>query len=129
MVCLLHTATILICWPPAACTSPPAGPPNPHPPPPPPTHPANPRTPLGQNAGLKSLSYQASGSTAITGGPDTELLEEELAQQAQQAVVGAAHAAPGLVSLLVRPRIDIVSKDKLVASKGKFITVTGGRLP
>lgn len=77
-----------------------------------------------QNAGLKSLSYQASGSTAITGGPDTELLEEELAQQAQQAVVGAAHAAPGLVSLLVRPRIDIVSKDKLVASKGKFITVT-----
>ncbi len=76
-----------------------------------------------QNAGLKSLSYQASGVTAITGGPDTELLEEELAAQA--AAGGAAHSAPGLVSLLVKPRIDIVSKDKLVASKGKFITVTG----
>lgn len=85
------------------------------------------RTPIPtlQNAGLKSLSYQASGATAITGGPDTELLEEELAAQA--AAGRPAHAAAGLVSLLVRPRIDIVSKDKLVASKGKLITVTGAQ--
>ena len=36
-----------------------------------------------------------------------------------------AHRSGGLVSLLVKPRIEIVSKDKLVASKGKLITVTG----
>ncbi|EFN59900.1 hypothetical protein CHLNCDRAFT_132922 [Chlorella variabilis] len=75
-----------------------------------------------QNSGLKALSYQASGRTAITGGLDTELLEEELA--AQQRRGGTVHGAPGLVSFLVKPRIEIVSKDKLVASKGKLITVT-----
>ncbi|KAL4447457.1 hypothetical protein ABPG75_004676 [Micractinium tetrahymenae] len=77
-----------------------------------------------QDAGLQSLSYQASGRTAIAGGPDTELLEEELAAQAAAAAGGPAHSAPGLVSLLVKPRIEIVNKDKLVASKGKLITVT-----
>ncbi|PSC75061.1 peptidyl-prolyl cis-trans cyclophilin-type [Micractinium conductrix] len=75
-----------------------------------------------QDSGLKVLSYQASGRTAIAGGDDTELLEEELAAQA--AAGGAAHSAAGLVSLLVKPRIEIVNKDKLVASKGKLITVT-----
>ncbi len=60
------------------------------------------------------------------GGLDTEFLEEELTAQQQRGVT--AHAGPGLVSFLVRPPIEIVSKDKLVASKGKLITVTGGRL-
>ena len=58
------------------------------------------------------------------GGLDTELLEEEL--EVQAAGGRTAHDGPGLVSLLVKPRIEIVSKDKLVASKGKLITVTGG---
>lgn len=44
----------------------------------------------------------------LAGGPDTELLEEELA--AQGAAGRAAHDAPGLVSLLVKPRIEIVNK-------------------
>ena len=61
--------------------------------------------------------------TPPAGGLDTELLEEELA--AQQRRGGTVHGAPGLVSFLVKPRIEIVSKDKLVASKGKLITVTG----
>ncbi|KAI7843260.1 hypothetical protein COHA_003094 [Chlorella ohadii] len=79
-----------------------------------------------QNSGLKQMSYQASGRTAITGGIDTELLEEELAAQQRAAAAAgqAAHSGPGLVSLLVKPRIEIVNKDKLVASKGKLITVT-----
>ncbi|KAI3429274.1 hypothetical protein D9Q98_005370 [Chlorella vulgaris] len=75
-----------------------------------------------QDSGLKALSYQASGRTAITGGLDTEALEEELAAQQQQGAT--AHDGPGLVSFLVKPRIEIRSKDKLVASKGQFITVT-----
>lgn len=63
------------------------------------------------------------------GGIDTELLEEELAAQQRAAVAAgqAAHSGAGLVSLLVKPRIEIVNKDKLVASKGKLITVTGER--
>jgi hypothetical protein len=61
---------------------------------------------------------------ATAGGPDTEQLEEELA--AQQAQRGTAHAEAGLVSFLVKPRIEIVSKDRMVAQGGKFITVTGG---
>ena len=61
------------------------------------------------------------------GGIDTELLEDELAAQQRAAAASgqAAHSSAGLVSLLVKPRIEIVSKDKLVASKGKLITVTG----
>lgn len=64
---------------------------------------------------------------SLAGGIDTELLEEELAvqQRAAAAAGQAAHSGPGLVSLLVKPRIEIVNKDKLVASKGKLITVTG----
>ena len=54
-----------------------------------------------------------------TGGLDTELLEDELEAQHR------SHDAPGLVSLLVLPRGDVISKDKLVASKGKLVTVTG----
>lgn len=63
------------------------------------------------------------------GGIDTELLEEELAAQQRAAAAAgqAAHSGAGLVSLLVKPRIEIVNKDKLVASKGKLITVTGER--
>lgn len=61
------------------------------------------------------------------GGADTELLEEELAAQSAAAVAAgtSAHGVSGLVSILVLPRIEIVNKDKLVASKGKLITVTG----
>jgi hypothetical protein len=59
----------------------------------------------------------------LAGGLDTEALEEELAAQQQQGAT--AHDGPGLVSFLVKPRIEIRSKDKLVASKGQFITVTG----
>lgn len=63
---------------------------------------------------------------SCAGGTDTEQLEEELAAQNAGLAAGAtAHGQAGLVSFLVQPRIEIVSKDKLVASKGKFITVTG----
>jgi hypothetical protein len=63
---------------------------------------------------------------SCAGGTDTEQLEEELAAQNAGLADGVtAHGQAGLVSFLVQPRIEIVSKDKLVASKGKFITVTG----
>lgn len=46
--------------------------------------------------------------TPPAGGVDTELLEEELAAQAASG--RTAHDAAGLVSLLVKPRIEIVNK-------------------
>lgn len=71
-----------------------------------------------QDTGLKALSYKASGRTSIAGGPDNEVLEGILAKQTR------SHDAPGLVSFVVRNKEDLVTKEKLVASKGRLITVT-----
>lgn len=71
-----------------------------------------------QNAGPRSLSYKASGRTKITGGPTAELLEDELEKQRLH------HDAPGIVSLVVRSTNDREMKEKLVAVKGQFVTVT-----
>lgn len=71
-----------------------------------------------QDAGLKALSYKASGRTAIAGGVDTEALEVELTRST------AIHDGPGIVSLVVRNAKELESKDKLVALKGKLVTVT-----
>jgi len=71
-----------------------------------------------QGSGLKSLSYKASGRTYVTGGVTAELLEDELAASKRR------HDGPGLVSILVRNSKERETKDKLVAVKGKFVTVT-----
>ena len=82
-----------------------------------------------QDSGVKALSYKANGSTRITGGPDAEYLEDELAASTQK------HDAEGVVSLFVRlsdeKESNRVSKDKLVAVKGQFVTVnsTLGEVP
>lgn len=75
--------------------------------------------------GLKALSYKASGRTKISGGENVELLEDELNS------FRLKHDVAGLVSLNVRPRKELEAKDKLVAVKGKFISVTEtfGELP
>lgn len=69
-----------------------------------------------QAIGVRSLSYKASGRTSIAGGPDTEALESEMASR--------CHDKAGIVSLIVKPAQAIETKDKLVAVKGQFITVT-----
>lgn len=76
--------------------------------------------------GLKALSYKASGRTKISGGENVELLEDELMKSYE-----LKHDAAGVVSLNVRPRKELEAKDKLVAVKGKFISVTEtfGELP
>lgn len=68
--------------------------------------------------GLKSLSYKASGKTKVAGGPTAELLEDELAASMLK------HDQQGLVSIAVKPRKALESKDKLVALDGQFVNVT-----
>lgn len=71
-----------------------------------------------QDSGLKALSYKASGRTAITGGPDAELLGNELNKSTRK------HDEAGVVSLVVRLSEERESKEKLVAVNGQFVTVT-----
>jgi len=68
--------------------------------------------------GLKALSYKASERTLIAGGNNVEALEDELNSS------GLEHGVAGLVSINVRPRKELETKDKLVAVKGKFVSVT-----
>eukprot|EP00890_Picochlorum_soloecismus_P000904 jgi/Picsp_1/1814/NSC_05281-R1_peptidyl-prolyl cis-trans isomerase len=68
--------------------------------------------------GLKALSYKASERTLISGGNNVEVLEDELNSS------GRKHDVAGLVSINVRPRKELETKDKLVAVKGKFVSVT-----
>jgi peptidyl-prolyl cis-trans isomerase B (cyclophilin B) len=77
-----------------------------------------------QNNGLKALSYKASGRTSIAGGDDTEALELMMTNDDNNTTRRRMHDSPGLVSFLVKPKEQLVTKDKLVASKGQLITVT-----
>jgi hypothetical protein len=72
-----------------------------------------------QDSGLKALSYKASGQTAITGGLTAELLEDELA-----AAGAGRHDGAGVVSLVVLSAEERAEKERLVAVKGKLVTVT-----
>lgn len=49
-----------------------------------------------RNEGVKSLSYNAAGKSAIAGGDSVQDLEEEMAASSRR------HDAPGLVSIVVR---------------------------
>ena len=71
-----------------------------------------------QGGALTNLSYLADGRTAITGGLTAELLEEELDRSTRR------HDAAGLVSLNVRPKKDMETKDMLKAIDGKLVNVT-----
>lgn len=70
-----------------------------------------------QDSGLKAMSYTASGRTGVAGGPTAELLEDELNASALR------HDGPGVVSLVVRNAKERETKEKLVAVKGKLVTV------
>ena len=71
-----------------------------------------------QGGALTNLSYTADGRTGITGGLTAELLEEELDRSTRK------HDMAGLVSLNVRPKKDMETKDMLKAIDGKFVNVT-----
>ena len=71
-----------------------------------------------QGGALTNLSYRADGRTAITGGLTAELLEEELDRSTRR------HDVAGLVSLNVRPKRDMETKDMLKAIDGKLVNVT-----
>ena len=71
-----------------------------------------------QGGALTNLSYTADGRTAITGGLTAELLEEELDRSTRR------HDVAGLVSLNVRPKKDMETKDMLKAIDGKLVNVT-----
>ena len=67
---------------------------------------------------LKALSFRADGRTGVAGGSTTEILEDELNASTRR------HDGPGVVSLVVNPKKEFESQDKLVAMNGKFITTT-----
>lgn len=69
------------------------------------------------NEGVKSLSYNAAGSSPIAGGDSVQALEEELAAG------GRPHDGPGLVSLVVREATERPVKERLVAMRGKLVTL------
>ena len=71
-----------------------------------------------QVAPLKSLSYAANARVPIAGGATAEAVEDEARTSTR------SHDAAGLVSLAVFSAKPPGTKDRLVAEKGKFITVT-----
>ncbi|KIY95020.1 hypothetical protein MNEG_12941 [Monoraphidium neglectum] len=68
--------------------------------------------------GVKSLSYSADGYSPIAGGDSTQALEEEMASPA-----ALRHDAAGLVSIIVGLEKEREVTEKLVAIRGKLVTV------
>ncbi|GBF92527.1 peptidyl-prolyl cis-trans isomerase, chloroplastic [Raphidocelis subcapitata] len=68
--------------------------------------------------GAKSLSYVADGESPIAGGDSTADLEAEMASPA-----ALRHDAAGLVSLSVKEEKEREVKERLVAMRGKLVTV------
>lgn len=71
-----------------------------------------------RNEGVKSLSYSADGESFIAGGDSTQALEQEMSSPS-----ALRHDAAGLVSLMVKEEKEREVQERLVAMKGKLVTI------